>query len=203
MANPCTKPLTSLEQTSPPTTLSRHSKFRFGFESAIVPVDSVKLDAEIINKPCYTGSAAAVVTVKGNYMGGTAYDGNTPALAVETALSGMNAETKSYVTMLLKNMILKDNANIAPKNSYSKTALSVDISVPAYKQIDNFSMVRKQVRRSYTVHVIDKNKKTTDVTGVVKKIISTTLTANYAIGHTHGHGNGEDLNAGGGITDFE
>lgn len=56
-------------------------------------------------------------------------------------------------------MILKDNANITPKNSYSKTALSVDISVPAYKQIDNFSMVRKQVRRSYTVHVIDKNKK--------------------------------------------
>ena len=183
--------------------INHFSKFRFGFESAIVPVDSVKLDAEIINKPCYTGSAAAVVTVKGNYMGGTAYDGNTPALAVETALSGMNAETKSYVTMLLKNMILKDNANIAPKNSYSKTALSVDISVPAYKQIDNFSMVRKQVRRSYTVHVIDKNKKTTDVTVVVKKIISTTLTANYAIGHTHGHGNGEDLNAGGGIIDFE
>ena len=57
--------------------------------------------------------------------------------------------------------------------------------------------------RSYTVHVIDKNKKTTDVTVVVKKIISTTLTANYAIGHTHGHGNGEDLNAGGGIIDFE
>lgn len=138
--------------------INHFSKFRFGFESAIVPVDSVKLDAEIINKPCYTGSAAAVVTVKGNYMGGTAYDGNTPALAVETALSGMNAETKSYVTMLLKNMILKDNANIAPKNSYSKTALSVDISVPAYKQIDNFSMVRKQVRRSYTVHVIDKTK---------------------------------------------
>ena len=25
----------------------------------------------------------------------------------------------------------------------------------------------------------------------------------HAIGHTHGHGNGEDLNAGGGIIDFE
>lgn len=44
--------------------INHFSKFRFGFESAIVPVDSVKLDAEIINKPCYTGSAAAVVTVK-------------------------------------------------------------------------------------------------------------------------------------------
>jgi len=38
--------------------INHFSKFRFGFESAIVPVDSVKLDAEIINKPCYTGSAA-------------------------------------------------------------------------------------------------------------------------------------------------
>ena len=83
-------------------------------------------------------------------------------------------------------------------------AVEENFTVPAYKQIDNFSMVRKQTKKAYTVHVIDKNKVAIDVTVIVKKITSVTIEANYAIGHTHGHGgNGTDLNAGGGIVDFE
>ena len=184
--------------------ISHFSKFRFGYESEINSKESIVLKDDPINKPCYTGSASANVTVNGSYMGGTAYDEKTPDMAVEAALSGMNAETKSYVTTLLKNMIKVDYANVMPTNAYVKTALSTTIVVPAYKQIDSFSLERKQVKKSYTVHVIDKNKKVIDVTVVVKRIVSYTLTPNYAIGHTHGHGgNGEDLNAGGGIINFE
>lgn len=183
--------------------ISHFSKFRFGLESAINPKDSLYLDAETIGKPCYTGSASAVITLKGQYMGGTAYDGNTPSMAVKAALSNMNDETQKYVTILLNNMIKADYANIMPTNNYVKTNISEDFVVPAYKQINDFSMVRKQVKKSYTVHVINKNKQITDVTVVVKRIVGVTIEANYAIGHTHGHGNGEDLNAGGGIIEFE
>ena len=131
-------------------------------------------------------------------MGGIAYDGNTPALAAKAALSKMNDETQAYVVLLLNNMIAKDYANVKPTVDYTKVAVEENFTVPAYKQIDNFSMVRKQTKKAYTVHVIDKNKV------IVKKITSVTIEANYAIGHTHGHGgNGTDLNAGGGIVDFE
>ena len=183
--------------------ISHFSKFRFGFESQIEFKDSLKLDAEIINKPCYTGSASAVVTLRGQYLGGIAYDGNTPSLAVKAALSGMSAEIQSYVTVLFYNMIKKDYANVLPKNTYEKTAVSQDIVVPANKQINNFSMVGKQIRKSYTITVLDKNKVPKVVTVVVKRISGAEITPNYAIGHTHGHGDGTDLNAGGGIVDFE
>ena len=100
-------------------------------------------------------------------------------------------------------MIKKDYANVLPKNAYEKTAVSQDIVVPANKQINNFSMVRKQIRKSYTITVLDKNKAPKVVTVVVKRISGAEITPNYAIGHTHGHGDGTDLNAGGGIMDFE
>ena len=183
--------------------INHFSKFRFGFDSKVEPKDSVKLDAEIIGKPCYTGTASAVVTLRGNYMGGIAYEGNTPSLAVKAALSGMSAEIQSYVTVLFYNMIKADYASILPKNGYEKTGVSQDIEVPANKQIDNFSIARKQIRKSYTITVLDKNKAPKSVTVVVKRISGVEITPNYAIGHTHGHGNGEDLNAGGGIIDFE
>lgn len=183
--------------------ISHFSKFRFGLESAINPKDSTYLDAETIGKPCYTGSASAVITLKGQYQGGTAFDGNTPSMAVKAALGNMNDETQKYVTILLNNMIKADYANIMPANKYVKTNVSEDFVVPAFKQINDFSMVRKQVKKSYTVHVIGKDKQVTDVTVIVKRIVGVTIEANYAIGHTHGHGNGEDLNAGGGIIEFE
>ena len=183
--------------------ISHFSKFRFGFESQVEFKDSLKLDAEIIDKPCYTGSASAVVTLRGQYLGGIAYDGNTPSLAVKAALGGMSTEIQSYVTVLFYNMIKKDYANVLPKNAYEKTAVSQDIVVPANKQINNFSMVRKQIRKSYTITVLDKNKAPKVVTVVVKRISGAEIAPNYAVGHTHGHGDGTDLNAGGGIMDFE
>ncbi|RHE95363.1 carboxypeptidase regulatory-like domain-containing protein [Bacteroides intestinalis] len=184
--------------------VSHFSKFSFGFESAIIDKENANLPAETIDKPCYTGSASANIVLRGQYLGGIAYDGNTPALAAKAALSKMNDETQAYVVLLLNNMIAKDYANVKPTVDYTKVAVEENFTVPAYKQIDNFSMVRKQTKKAYTVHVIDKNKVTIDVTVIVKKITSVTIEANYAIGHTHGHGgNGTDLNAGGGIVDFE
>lgn len=184
--------------------VSHFSKFSFGFESAIIDKENANLPAETIDKPCYTGSASANIVLRGQYLGGIAYDGNTPAQAAKAVLSKMNDETQAYVVLLLNNMIAKDYANVKPTADYTKVAVEQSFTVPAYKQIDNFSMVRKQIKKSYTVHVIDKNKVVTDVTVIVKKVVSVTIEANYAIGHTHGHGgNGADLNAGGGIVDFE
>lgn len=185
----------------------RHfSKFRFGFEQDITPSESTPLQpATNIDKPCYTGSASAIVTIKGQYVGGTAFEGNTPALAAEAALKGMSKETQNYITLLLKNMIMADNANIMPKNGYSKTEISADIKIDPYKQVNGFELTRNEVKKEYTIKVLKKGdeKNPIAVTVVVKKVVSATITKNEAIGHTHGHGNGEDLNAGGGIVEFE
>lgn len=183
--------------------ISHFSKFKFGYVSEVVAKDSINLKADYVSKPCYSGSSSAIVTVKGSYMGGSAYKDATPAMAAATALKGMNDETVKYVTLLLTNMIKADNANILPNNNYTKQNLSVDLTIAPYKQVKGFNVTRKQVTKTYTVHVINKDKKTIDVTVVVNKIISATLEADLEIGHTHGHGNGTDLNAGGGVITFE
>ena len=183
--------------------INHFSKFRFGYVSEVKIGASADLAAEYINKPCFTGSASASVTVKGNYLGGTAYEGKTPAEAAAAALPSMNKETANYVALLLTKMIKADNANILPNSSYTNQSVSVQLTVAPYKQVKGFNLTRKQQMKTYTVHVITKDKKTIDVTVTVKKIIATTIEADLEIGHTHGHGNGQDLNAGGGIIDFE
>lgn len=183
--------------------INHFSKFKFGYVSDIVAKDSINLKADYVSKPCYSGSSSAIVTVKGSYMGGSAYKDATPAMAATTALKGMNDETVKYVTLLLTNMIKADNANILPNNNYTKQNLSVDLTIAPYKQVKGFNVTRKQVTKTYTIHVISKDKKPIDVTVAVNKIISATLEADLEIGHTHGHGNGTDLNAGGGVITFE
>lgn len=183
--------------------ISHFSKFKFGYESDIVSKDSVNLPKEYITKPCFTGAYSKLVTVKGKYLGGSAYVGETPAMAAAAKLQGMNQETVNYVAQLLTNMIKTDNANIMPENDYKELNVSADITIPAYTQVNGFNMIRKEAKKTYTVHVITKDKKPIDVAVTVKKVISVTIDADMAIGHTHGHGNGQDLNAGGGIVEFE
>lgn len=183
--------------------INHFSKFKFGYVSDIIAKDSTNLEAIYVEKPCYSGSSSSIVTVNGSYLGGAAYKDATPAMAAAAALKGMNEETVKYVTILLTNMVKADNANIMPKNSYTKQKLSVDLTIAPYKQVKGFNITRKQVTKTYTVHVINKDKKAIDVSVAVNKIISATLEADLEIGHTHGHGNGSDLNAGGGVITFE
>jgi len=184
--------------------INHFSKFRFGYEVEIN--DNVKgavLDSTYFAKSCFTGSAAAVVTVKGSYVGGFAYVEKTPQMVVDEALASCKQVTKDYVRLLLLKMIKADNANILPNNNYSAQTFQKDINVAAYTQIKGFTLKRTETRKSYTVNVILTDESVVPVTVTVKRVSAYTLEADKTINHSHGHGNGEDLNAGGGIIDFE
>ncbi|MDR0895403.1 MAG: carboxypeptidase-like regulatory domain-containing protein [Prevotellaceae bacterium] len=184
--------------------VNHFSKFKFGYEENIAPGNIV--DQPVINfaKEAYTGASSAVVTVILSYQGGTAYDGDTPKLATEKQMPGMNNGTQNYVAMLLQNMIKVDNNNIKPNNSYVAMNFSRDYTIPANQQLTGFTLTLKEQKTTYTVTAIGEKKDNyapIKVQVVVKRIVSQTLTPIYKPGH--GKGQGDDLNAGGGIITLE
>lgn len=182
--------------------VSHFSKFKFGYEQT-TDTASAKLPTEFVAKACYTGAAPMVVTINAKYKGGSMYAGKTPSMAAQEALTGMNESTIAYVATLLTNMIKADNLNVAPKNNYVDTTVAIDKTISAYRQVSGFNITRNEVTKTYTVNVIkESDKKVVPVTVVVKSISSVELEVKDELNHS-GHGHGEDLNAGGGIIDFE
>lgn len=182
--------------------VSHFSKFKFGYEQDVTSA-SATLPTEFVAKACYTGAAPMVVTINAKYKGGSMYAGKTPSMAAQEALAGMNESTIAYVATLLTNMIKADNLNVAPKNNYVDTTVAIDKTISAYRQVTGFNITRNEVTKTYTVNVIkESDKKVVPVTVVVKSITSVELEVKDELNHS-GHGHGEDLNAGGGIIDFE
>lgn len=182
--------------------ISHFSKFKFGYENEIVAVSSKPLPTQLFEKACYTGSAPQVVTVKGTYKGGNAYVGNTPSLAAANALKGMDESTITYVADMITKMIKADNLNTTLTNTYVDTKFSVDMTISAYRQITGFNLTVTELIKDYKVKVIKKDKTEIDVVVKVKSTPSYELKVIDKLNHS-GHGHGDDLNAGGGIIDFE
>lgn len=183
--------------------ISHFSKFRFGCESTIGLPTSAQLATYFIDKPCYTGSVAQTVTINGYYQGGSMYADGTPSQVANTKLAGMSASTITYVANMITKMIKADNLNVAPKNGYTKTNFSLDKVIPAYSQVKGFDLTRTEQTKTYSVKVIKDDKSEVEVAVKVNSIISYELAVVAEPNHGHGHGHGSDLNAGGGIIDFE
>lgn len=183
--------------------ISHFSKFKFGYENSIdtVSVDPL-LPAEFLEKACYTGSAPQLVTIKGTYKGGSMYVGKTPSMATADALKGMKESTITYISEMLTKMIKADNLNIAPTNNYVDTNFSIDKTISAYRQVTGFNLTRTELVKTYMVKVIKADKSEVDVVVTVKSITSYELSVRDELNHS-GHGHGDDLNAGGGIIEFE
>lgn len=183
--------------------ISHFSKFKFGYENGIDTV-SIKpiLPATFLEKACYTGSAPQLVTIKGSYKGGSMYVDKTPSMATADALKGMKESTITYIADMLTKMIKADNLGVAPLNAYVDTKFSIDKTISAYRQVTGFNLTRTELIKTYTVKVIKADKTEVNVAVTVKSIMSYDLEVRDELNHS-GHGHGDDLNAGGGIIDFE
>lgn len=183
--------------------ISHFSKFRFGCESTIGLPTFALLAKYFIDKPCYTGSVAQTVTINGYYQGGSMYADGTPLQVANIKLAGMKTPTITYVANMIAKMIKADNLNVAPANDYTKTNFSLDKVIPAYSQVKGFDLTRTEQTKTYSVKVIKADTSEVEVAVKVKTIISYELAVVAEPNHGHGHGHGSDLNAGGGIIDFE
>ena len=130
------------------------------------------------------------------------YVDKTPSMATADALKGMKESTITYITDMLTKMIKADNLGVAPVNAYVDTKFSIDKTISAYRQVTGFNLTKTELIKTYTVKVIKADKTEVDVAVTVKSIMSYDLEVRDELNHSR-HGHGTDLNAGGGIIDFE
>lgn len=181
--------------------ISHFSKFMFGFESSIATSDTIAT-SEVISYSAYTADVARIVTVKGTYDGGSAFNGNTPALSVAAQLPSFKSANQSYIKNLLLKLVKANNGNIVPANDYDAVSYSQDIEIPANTQISGFTLTKYEIQTTFTIQVVLAGSHTVVAVPVtMKKIVNYKLAYNKEAGHSHGHG--DDLNAGGGIITFE
>ena len=181
----------------------RHfSKFKFGFTSKI---DKSKEEAPLAEEfkpyPCFTGNYDQIITVKGQYKGGSRYVGNTPQLEADAKLTGVKESTKKHVVELLQKMIKADNMNILPQPNYKDVAFSQDMSISPNQQIEGFTITRSEKEITYSITVIKADRTPVTLTVTVASVVSYKIAPKQT--PSHGHGYGDDLNAGGGIVDLD
>ena len=181
----------------------RHfSKFKFGFTSKI---DKSKEEAPLAEEfkpyPCFTGNYDQIITVKGQYKGGSRYVGNTPQLEADAKLTGVKESTKKHVVELLQKMIKADNMNILPQPNYKDVAFSQDMSISPNQQIEGFTITRSEKEITYSITVIKADRTPVTLTVTVASVVSYKIAPKQT--PSHGHGHGDDLNAGGGIVDLD
>ena len=181
----------------------RHfSKFKFGFTSKI---DKSKEEAPLAEEfkpyPCFTGNYDQIITVKGQYKGGSRYIGNTPQLEADAKLTGVKESTKKHVVELLQKMIKADNMNILPQPNYKDVAFSQDMSISPNQQIEGFTITRSEKETTYSITVIKADRTPVTLTVTVASVVSYKIAPKQT--PSHGHGHGDDLNAGGGIVDLD
>ena len=181
----------------------RHfSKFKFGFTSKI---DKSKEEAPLAEEfkpyPCFTGNYDQIITVKGQYKGGSRYIGNTPQLEADAKLTGVKESTKKHVVELLQKMIKADNMNILPQPNYKDVAFSQDMSISPNQQIEGFTITRSEKETTYSITVIKADRTPVTLTVTVTSVVSYKIAPKQT--PSHGHGHGDDLNAGGGIVDLD
>lgn len=184
--------------------IKHFSKIKFGFETAKEQDGTAKEEAYEA-RPCFTGGASAVahVTLKAA-LTGSRFTKGTAAEIVKVALPGVAEETLTYVTKLLNELILSGNSNILPTgNKFGTMEYKADITIPAYAQVEGFNITYNKETTNYTVTVINKTGKEVTIIVPVERITGTSIESKHTISHGHGHGHGSDLNAGGGIIDFE
>ena len=181
----------------------RHfSKFKFGFTSKI---DKSKEEAPLAEEfkpyPCFTGNYDQIITVKGQYKGGSRYIGNTPQLEADAKLTGVKESTKKHVVELLQKMIKADNMNILPQPNYKDVAFSQDMSISPNQQIEGFTITRSEKETTYSITVIKADRTPVTLTVTVASVVSYKIAPKQT--PSHGHGHGDDLNTGGGIVDLD
>ena len=181
----------------------RHfSKFKFGFTSKI---DKSKEEAPLAEEfkpyPCFTGNYDQIITVKGQYKGGSRYVGNTPQLEADAKLTGVKESTKKHVVELLQKMIKADNMNILPQPNYKDVAFSQDMSISPNQQIEGFTITRSEKEITYSITVIKADRTPVTLTVTVASVVSYKIAPKQT--PSHGHGHGDDLNTGGGIVDLD
>ena len=181
----------------------RHfSKFKFGFTSKI---DKSKEEAPLAEEfkpyPCFTGNYDQIITVKGQYKGGSRYIGNTPQLEADAKLTGVKESTKKHVVELLQKMIKADNMNILPQPNYKDVAFSQDMSISPNQQIEGFTITRSEKETTYSITVIKADRTPVTLPVTVASVVSYKIAPKQT--PSHGHGHGDDLNAGGGIVDLD
>lgn len=181
----------------------RHfSKFKFGFTSKI---DKSKEEAPLAEEfkpyPCFTGNYDQIITVKGQYKGGSRYIGNTPQLEADAKLTGVKETTKKHIVELLQKMIKADNMNILPQPNYKDVAFSQDMSISPNQQIEGFTITRSEKEITYSITVIKADRTPVTLTVTVASVVSYKIAPKQT--PSHGHGHGDDLNTGGGIVDLD
>lgn len=184
--------------------IKHFSKIKFGFETA-VEQDGTDKQTGYLARPCFTAEASAVahVTVKSALTGSRFANGVTKDV-VAKALPGMEAATIAYVTKTLNELISANNNNTLPAGiEFGKGEYKADITIPAYAQVEGFNITYNLETVNYAITVISKAKAEVTIVVPVEKVTGVSIESKYTISHGHGHGHGSDLNAGGGIIDFE
>ena len=178
------------------------SKFKFGFTSKIdKSKEETPLAGEFKPYSCFTGNYDQIITVKGQYKGGSRYVGNTPQLEVDAKLTGMKEMTKKHVVELLQKMIKADNMNILPQPNYKDVAFSQDMSISPNQQIEGFTITRSEKEITYSIKVIKEDKTPVTLTVTVASVVSYKIDPKQT--QSHGHGHGDNLNEGGGIVELD
>ena len=183
--------------------IKHFSKIKFGFETS-VEQDGTDKQTTFLEQPCFTGSASAVahVTLKSAPTGSKFANGTTTDL-VKAALPGASDATIEYITKTLNELILSKNGNILPTTEFDTTEYKVDINIPAYAQVEGFNVTYATETTNYAITVINKAGHEVEIIVPVEKVTGISIESKHTISHGHGHGHGSDLNAGGGIIDFE
>lgn len=180
--------------------ISHFSKFKFGFVSNInKDKPETTLPSDFKAYQCFTGNYDQVITVKGQYKGGSRYVGNTPQLEANAKLAGMKENSINHIVELMEKMIKSDNMNLLPQPNYRDVSYSQDMKIGANQQIEGFNITRNEKEIEYSIKVIKADKTPVTLTVTVATIASYKVEPKYQPGHGHG----TDLNAGGGIVNLD
>ncbi len=195
------------------TTVKHFSKFAPGFAMSIKKIDSSNLykdDQEKTNiANDYIGkmSSKSEIIIKSNVEKGLAYttadgglftsasyDEQTLGKAVFADLKNATA-TKEYLFKKLLDKIKADNGGMYPTSgAFAKESKEFKVPVEKNKTFDSFILKTTYIVKVYSITV-----GTTEYKIGVKSVQSQEITVTYKAGHAHG----DDINAGGGIVDFE
>ena len=181
----------------------RHfSKFKFGFTSKI---DKSKEEAPLAEEfkpyPCFTGNYDQIITVKGQYKGGSRYVGNTPQLEADAKLTGVR-ESNILIVWLRQNVHIICFDHLLQKFNYMFFGtFSQDMSISPNQQIEGFTITRSEKEITYSITVIKADRTPVTLTVTVASVVSYKIAPKQT--PSHGHGHGDDLNAGGGIVDLD
>lgn len=172
------------------------SSFAPGFESSIAKSDDTT-STETSDK--YQGQSFKQGNLKMTAMVemGMIYAGKTATEAVAEHLSGKDKAAQEYIVELLETKIKADNAGLCPtaKEFGPKQAKVLSFTVDKQYSIDHLELSTTYTQKAYTIKV-----EGNDITVTVK----TARTHSVSVAYTQEHaGHGSDINAGGGIVDFE